>query len=126
MRLKEFGQEKRAVELFRHAMRLSPKHPFWVPAGYGLALHLIDEKTQAVEVYKKAIALSPKFTNTYARLAAVYVDLNKLNDAKNTAAQVLKLNPKFSVTKYQKSYPLSDPKRAEWYKGLLLRAGLPE
>jgi adenylate cyclase len=126
MRLKEFGQEKRAVELFRHAMRLSPKHPFWVPAGYGLALHLIDEKAQAVEVYKKAVALGPKFANSYARLAAVYVDLNKLNDAKNTAAQVLKLNPKFSVTKYQKSYPLSDPKRAEWYKGLLLRAGLPE
>ena len=33
VRLTEFGQEQRAIELFEHAMRLSPKHPWWVAAG---------------------------------------------------------------------------------------------
>ena len=37
-------------------MRLSPKHPWWVPFGYGLALHLVGNKEEAVQAYLKTIA----------------------------------------------------------------------
>ena len=126
MRLKEFGREQEAVELFERAMRLSPKHPWWVSFGYGLALHLLGRKEEAEETYKKVIGLNPKNANTYARLSAVYVDLGQINQAKAVADEVLRLNPKFSVARYLKSYPLHDPERLEWYEDLLLRAGLPE
>ena len=126
MRLKELGREQEAVELFEHAMRLSPKHPWWVPFGYGLALHLVGRKEEAIETYKKVISLRPKNANTYARLAALYVDLGRIDDAKAGAQETLRLTPKFSISRYQKSYPLNDPKRVAWYKDLLLRAGLPE
>lgn len=56
MRIKDFGQEREAIELFGHAMRLSPKHPWWVPFGYGLALHLVGNKEEAVQAYLKTIA----------------------------------------------------------------------
>ena len=107
-------------------MRLSPKHPWWVSAGYGLALHLVGRKEEAEQVYRKAIGLSPKFANIYARLAALYVDLGQIDQAKATADEVLRLNPKFNIGRYLKSYPVHDLARYAWYQDLLLRAGLPE
>jgi hypothetical protein len=43
-RLKDYGGEQEAVKLFERAMRLSPKHPWWVPHAYGVALHLVGRK----------------------------------------------------------------------------------
>ena len=43
-RLKDFGGEAEAVALFERAMRLSPKHPWSIPSGYGVALHLWDAR----------------------------------------------------------------------------------
>ena len=125
-RLNEIGQEQEAIGLFEHAIRVAPNHPYWVDFGYGVALHLVGRKAEAVKVYEKAIGLSPKNDRIRARLAAVYVDLGRIDDAKIAAEKALRLNPKFSIRKFQKSYPLRDPKRAAWYRDLLLRAGLPE
>ena len=126
MRIKDFGQEKEAIELFRHAMRLSPKHPWWVPFGYGLALHLVGDKEDAVQAYKKAIDLGAKNARTYARLAAVYVDMGRMDDAKFAIEEALRLEPNYTISKYEKAYPLHDPARDARFKDLLQRAGLLE
>jgi len=123
IRLSEVGEEQEAVELFEHAMRLSPKHPWWVPFGYGLALHLVGRKEEAAATYRKAIDLSPKSAPIHARLAAVYVDLGRTEIARAAAGEVMLLNPKLTASRYMKSYSLHDPVRDAWYKNLLLRAG---
>jgi predicted Zn-dependent protease len=74
-RLKDFGGEQEAVELFERAMRLSPKHPWWVPCAYGVALHLVGRKEDAVVSLRNAISLKPENPQPYAFLAAVYADL---------------------------------------------------
>jgi adenylate cyclase len=125
MRIKDFGQEREAIELFEHAMRLSPKHPWWVPFGYGLALHLAGNKEEAVQAYLKTIDLGANNARTYARLAAVYADLNRMDEAKAAIQEGLRLEPNYTTRKYEKAYPLHDPKRNAWYRSLLLRAGLP-
>jgi adenylate cyclase len=125
MRIKDHGREKEAIELFERAMRLSPKHPWWVPFGYGLALHLVGRKEDAVQMYKQAIALGAQNARTYARLAAVYADMERMEDARAAIEQGLRLEPNYTAHNYEKAYPLHDPKRDAWYKDLLLRAGLP-
>jgi len=126
MRIKDFGQEQEAVELFERAMRLSPKHPWYVSFGYGLALHLVGRKEEATATYKKAIGLSPKSAQIHARLAAVYADLGRMDEARGAAEEAVRLNPKLTASRYMKSYSLHDPGRDAWYKDLLLRAGLPD
>ena len=126
IRLSEYGQEQEAVELFEHSLRLSPKPPWWVPAGYGYALHLVGRKQEAVEWLKKAIALKPKRAEIRARLAAVYSDLGRMDEATVVAIEVLQINSKFTVSKYQKSDHFQDPKRNAWLRDLMVRAGLPE
>ncbi len=126
MRIKDFGQEQEAIELFERAMRLSPRHPWWVPFGYGLALHLAGRNEDAVRTYKQAINLGANNARTYARLAAVYVDMGRMDDAQAAVEQALRLEPNYTARDYEKAYPLQDSKRNAWYKDLLLRAGLPE
>ena len=125
-RLKDFGEEQEAVKLFEQAMRLSPKHPWWVPYAYGVTLHLVGRKEDAVQSFKKAIDLNPTHVLPQAFLAAVYADLGRVDEAKATADQVMRLDPKFTATRLIKSHTFHDPARDAQFRNLMHRAGLPE
>ena len=120
------GREQEAVELFERAIRLSPKHPWWIPSGYGFALHMVGRKEEAVAALKRAIDQKPRSASSQVRLAAVYADLGRMNEAKAAAKKVKLLNPKMTASRYVKINLRHGPKRDAWYKDLLLRAGLPE
>ena len=127
MQFTRIGQEQEAVELFERAIRLSPKHQWWVPRGYGMALHLVGRKQEALEWFQKAKTLNSKHVSVNVRLVAVYVDLDRMDDARAALDEVLRLNPRLTVSKFQQlGYLFQDPKRNDWYKDLLKRAGLPE
>ena len=126
IRLSEANQEQEAVELFERAIRLSPKHPWWVEFGYGFALHLIGRKEEAIETYRRGINSGAKSPHLRARLAAVYADLGRIEEAKTTVDDVLRIDSQFTVAKYLKSYPLASVERNDWYKDLLVQSGLPE
>lgn len=125
-RLKDFGGEQEAVKLFEQAMRLSPKHPWWVPYAYGVALHLVGRKEEAVQSFKEAIILNPNHVLPKAFLAAVYADLGRIDAAKATADEVMRIDSKFSTTRLMQSHTLHDPVRDDQFKTLMLQAGLPE
>jgi TolB-like protein/class 3 adenylate cyclase/Tfp pilus assembly protein PilF len=125
-RLKDFGGEQEAVKLFEQAMRLSPKHPWWVPYAYGVALHLVGRKEEAVQSFKEAIILNPNHVLPKAFLAAVYADLGRIDAAKATADEVMRIDSKFSTTRLIQSHTFHDPVRDDQFKTLMLQAGLPE
>jgi len=125
-RLKDFGGEQEAVKLFEQAMRLSPKHPWWVPYAYGVALHLVGRKEEAVQSFKEAIVLNPHHVLPKAFLAAVYADLGRIDAAKAAADEVMRIDSKFSTTRLMQSHTLHDPARDDQFKTLMLQAGLPE
>jgi predicted Zn-dependent protease len=128
-RLKSFvGREQEAVELFERAISLSPKHPWFITAGYGIALHLVGRKEEAVAAFKRAIDQKPRSVNLQACLAAVYADLDRINEAKTIAKEVMRLRPKSTASDFMKVAcdSVRDPKRDFWYKNLLLRVGFPE
>jgi adenylate cyclase len=123
--LKDFGKEQEAVKLFERAMRLSPKHPWHVSYAYGVTLYLVGRKEEAVQSLKKAIDQNPNHVLPKAFLAAVYVDLGRLDDAKATANQVMQLNPSFTATRLLKSHTFHDPEKDAQFRNLMHRAGLP-
>jgi TolB-like protein/class 3 adenylate cyclase len=125
-RLKDFGREQEAVKWFEQAMRLSPKHPWWVPHAYGVTLHLVGRKTEAVQSLQKAIALNPEHVLPRAFLAAVFADLGRIDDARAAANEVVRLDPKFSVNRLMRSHTFNDPERDAKFKHLMKGAGLPD
>lgn len=127
MQFTRIGHEQEAVELFERAIRLSPKYQWWVPRGYGMALHLVGRKQEALEWFQKAKALKPNHVSVNVRLVAVYVDLDRMDDAAAALDEVLRLHPGLTIREFQQlGYLFQDPQRNEWYKELLMRAGLPQ
>jgi len=75
---------------------------------------------------KKAIDLKPNHVLPHAFLAAVYADLDRMDEARAETDEVMRLNPKFTASRFMQSHTLHDPVRDDRFKDLLQRAGLPE
>lgn len=126
IRLSESDREHEAIEMFERAIRLSPKHPWWIEFGYGFALHLAGRHEEAIRTYKKAIEAGAMSVPLRIRLAAVYADMGQMDEAKAAIEDALHLNRNFTVSKYLESYPYPGGERQAWYRNLLIRASLPE
>ena len=120
------GKPEEAINVLKNAMRLNPIPPGWYLGRLGDAYRLTGQYEKAVHEYKKAIQLQPNDMFSHLNLALCYVKLEQEADAHAEAAEVLRINPKFSAESYAKHIPLKD----EASKNLLIegmrKAGLPE
>jgi len=119
-------EAQRALEVFARAKRLSPRYPAWFPFMEGLAQHMLGRHEDAIVTLHEGIRRQPRNSYSRARLIAVYADLGRLEEAKAAAADLLEVNPGFTVKGFLKTLPFKAPERKEWVRDLLLKAGLPE
>jgi adenylate cyclase len=120
------GEAQRALEFLARAKRLSPRYPAWIPGVEGLAQHMLGRQEDAVVTLNETIRQFPTNSMAHARLAAVYADLDRLEEAKAVASKLLEMRPNFTIESYLKTQPFKAPERNEWTRDLLLKAGLPE
>ncbi len=86
----------------------------------------MERYEEAITVLKKALHYQPDFLPAHVRLAHSYAALGREEELHAEAAEVLRLNPKFSVKKFAKSLPYRDKAVKERYIGALRKAGLPD
>jgi len=86
----------------------------------------MGRKQEAVASFKKTIDLNSDHVLPRAFLAAAYVDLGRMDEARAQADEVMRLNPKFTASRLMASHSLHDSARDARYKDLMVRAGLPE
>ena len=96
------GRPEEAIPLFQKAIRLNPFCPTGIFLHYGHALWGAGRFEEAVSAYKKAIQLSPNNIFAHIRLAATYSLMGREKEARAEAAEVLRINPKFSLDWLQK------------------------
>ena len=120
------GEARRSLEAFARAKRLSPRYPAWIPGVEGVAQHMIGLHEDAIVTLSEAIRRLPTNHMARARLIAVYAELDRLEEAKPVASELLELQPEFTIQSYLKTQPFKSPERKEWVRDLLLKAGLPE
>ncbi len=91
------GMPNDAIQLLQKAIRLNP---FGQPRSYiylGHALRMTGRFEEAVSAYKKAIEREPNSVLAHVGLTTTYSMMGLEREARSEAAEVLKLNPKFSV-----------------------------
>ena len=59
-------------------------------------------------------------------LASAYAQLGQLDEARKEAAEVLRINPGFTIEGYKRLLPYKDPKDVEHRLDGMRKAGLPE
>ena len=120
------GRPEEAISLLERAIRLNPLGPSTFFADRGLSLRLLGRFEEAVVFYKKAIERSPNDFWYHAHLAVVYTVMGRDEEAREEAAEVMRINPKFSVEWFAKTSLLKDRSTVEKSAEALRKAGLPD
>jgi adenylate cyclase len=88
------GQPALSLEHFEKYLRLSPRDRW--PAylvGIGIALFLCRRFEEAAAKLQAALQELPSFTQTYRFLAACYVQMGRLDDAREVIARLRSITP---------------------------------
>ena len=79
---------------------------------------------EAVLEYKKALRRAPDNFFAHLGLTATYIGMGVEQEARGEAAEVLRINPKFSVDAYAKRLPFRDQSAIDKFSYALRKAGL--
>jgi adenylate cyclase len=113
-----------AIPLFQKAIRLNPFGPTWYFFNLGNALLIAERSEEAVLAYKKALQRSPDNLLAHVLLATTYSKMGREKEARAEAAEVLRINPKFSLIYFAKALPFKDQKVTNNLIDALRKAGL--
>ena len=120
LRLTDRAEE--AIPYYQKAIRLTPFGASILYRDFGHALRNTSRFEEAVSAYKKVIQLSPDDITAHLGLAATYAMMGHENEARSEGAEVLRINPKFSVERAMKNTPPGV--RRDRMTEALLKAGL--
>jgi adenylate cyclase len=124
MSLNFAGKPEEALPLFQKAIRLNPFGPTWYFFNLGNAFLFTDRPEEAASAYKKALQRSPDNLLAHVFLATAYSMMSREKEARAEAAEVLRINPKFSVDYFAKTLPFKDQKATNNLINALHKAGL--
>ena len=79
-----------------------------------------------MEVYRKSAELEPNNLFSHLQLAITYELMGQEKAAKAAAAQVVKIDPTFSIKRYEKITPFKHRKVLKQYRDAAKKAGLSE
>jgi len=118
------GRHKEALVEIKKAIRLNPypENIYFMYLGHAYMYEgMYDE---SIAAYKNALRIQPNNLFTHLRLAAVYSLLGREDDAHAEAAEVLRINPHFSLEYLSKTIPFKNQSDTEHLINALRKAGL--
>jgi len=116
------GRPEESIPLFQKAIRLDPfSSPY---RSFGDALREAGRFEEAASALKKAIQLAPDDIRAHYYLAATYIMMGREKEARAEAAEVLRIDPKFSLDFLAKILPYKDQSRRDKVINALRKAGL--
>jgi adenylate cyclase len=120
------GRYKEAIPMFQKAIRLNPIGSSGAFFNLGNCYRRTGRFEEAVSAYKQAILRSPDNIYPHLGLASTYILIGREREARVEAAEVLRINPKFTLDNYAKgiAFLFQDHSALDSYIGLLRKAGL--
>jgi adenylate cyclase len=120
------GRHEEAVRYCGQAIRLNPMPPGWYFRFMGVAFFGAGRYEEAIAAYKKALHQAPDDIITHGALTSAYSWAGHLEEARAQAAEVLRINPTYSVEFRAKTLPYKNQADRERYLDGLRKAGIPE
>ena len=113
-----------AVQSLEQAIRLNPFPPGAYFYSLSLSYRFLGQYEEALVQLKKAHKLEPNHMFTHLGLAHTYTKLGRMEEAHAAAAEVLRINPKFTLEHWGKALRLKDPSAVDDIIVGLRKAGL--
>jgi adenylate cyclase len=115
------GRWKEAIPEYKKAIRLNPIPPDQYFFGLGLAYAWTGQYDEAIKWCEKAVRQKPNSFFAHLMMAVIYSLSGREEEARAEGAEVLRINPKFSLEKFEKRCTGKDKER---FIGALRNAGL--
>ncbi len=103
-----YGSERfeEAIPYLNKSLRLSP-----IPIGQCLnnlasTYRFLGRYDESIATYKKLLQREPEYLPAHAGLAGTYVMAGRQDEARVEAAEVMRIDPQFSLERYAKTLPL--------------------
>jgi adenylate cyclase len=113
-----------AIKTLKRAMRLNPRAPSWYLHQLTEAYRNMGRYNEAIRWGKKAIDRNPHNLPAHLNLAACYSLAGDEKKAQAEAAEILKIDPDYSLERLAKTSPLKNPEVKKQYINALRKAGL--
>ncbi|MBM4322771.1 MAG: tetratricopeptide repeat protein [Deltaproteobacteria bacterium] len=118
------GRQEESISFFKSAIRFNPKPPNTYLRHYAVALRDVGRYEEAIVQLKKGIEREPRDIMSYVVLTSTYSIAGREREAREASAEVLKINPRFSLEQFAKIHPYKDPTTKDRYIESLRKAGL--
>lgn len=118
------GRFEEAILLLGKARLLNPIPPAWYFFLSGDAHRHEKTYEEAIAAYKEALNLNPDYLVAHIGLASVYSLLDREAEARSEVAEVLRIDPKFSLEGYTDALFFKDRTHREMVIDSLRKAGL--
>lgn len=120
------GQPAKAIEMMQASMRLDPHRNSTRLAYMGNAHYMLGRYAEAVPPLRESALQMPNLRITHLWLAAAYAQLGQLVEARAAAADVLRIEPGFTIDRWKRTAVYKRPEDAEHLFDGLRKAALPE
>jgi TolB-like protein len=122
------GEHEDAIERVERAKRLSPfdPHSYFFDTAAMVPKLLRGEFAEVIELGRRVESVNPSITSSHKLHLAALGHLARDGEAARVRAQLLALEPDFSVEAALARAPMERPADRETYRAGLLRAGLRE
>jgi adenylate cyclase len=87
---------------------------------------MLGRYADAARLLREFTSRRPNIQLTHLWLAAVYAKLGQHEEAREEAAEVLRINPRFTIEGWKRLAVFKDPKDVDHHIDGLRKAGLPE
>jgi TolB-like protein/Flp pilus assembly protein TadD len=122
--LSRVGRAEEAVAMAKQALRRKPIITDVHLNSVGVAYHLAGRPEGAIAPLKQYLTRYPNILGAHLTLAAVYGELGREAEARAEGAEVLRINPQFSLEIHKQREPIKDPAVLERHLAALRKAGL--
>jgi adenylate cyclase len=122
--LSRIGRAEEAMGMVEQALRRKPDTAAVHLNSVGTAYLLAGRPEEAIAPLEQYLSHYPNILGAHLTLAAVYSELGREAEARAEAAEVLRINPNFSLEVHKQRAPIEDPAVLERHLAALRKAGL--
>jgi tetratricopeptide (TPR) repeat protein len=123
------GRWQKTIDLGEEALRLNPLDPnrFNALTAVGAAKGLLEDLTGAEAALREALQVKPNHLPAQAWLTRTLIRLDRTEEARQAAAELMASHPDFRISRYRERWPFRfNQEVADTYAAALRTAGLPE
>ena len=118
------GRHEDAIPYYKKAFRLSPRPlPVW-SMNLAWSYIALNQYEEAIRILKGMAEKQPNQTPAHTQLAVAYALSGREDDARKEAAEVLRIDPTFSVERHYSNSPYKDQAELGRRREALRKAGL--